>query len=183
MKKLITIIMSLVVLTIFCVPAFATTSVSVSWVTTEAAGDLGGMSSCIFKSMSTSSDIVEVMGDRVTIKIKFDTNDIGWVSAQHGSNSGYMPVYMVNYTDAQIRTAMFTGSTLQRGFEGQPVKNLQRALNAVGGYNLSIDGIYGPATETAVKKFQQSHSGLTVDGICGANTKNAILKSLGYIAD
>lgn len=181
MKKFIAIIISTFMLMILCVPAVAATYVNVSWVTAESAGDLGGMSSCIFQSMSSSSEVVENIGSQVPIKIKCDTDDLNWVSAQHGSNSGYMPLYMVNYTDTQIRTAMFTSSTLQRGFQGQPVKNLQRALNSVGNYNLDVDGIYGSGTEQAVKNFQKTHSGLTVDGICGANTKNAILKALGYI--
>lgn len=39
----------------------------------------------------------------------------------------------------------------------------------VKGYNLDIDGSYGPSCEAAVKKFQQS-KGLKADGICGGNT-------------
>lgn len=49
---------------------------------------------------------------------------------------------------------------LQRGATGPLVEALQRTLNArldpPG--NLSVDGDFGPATESAVKRFQQAHS-------------------------
>ena len=50
------------------------------------------------------------------------------------------------------------------------VKDLQRMLNAEGGYSrIDEDGIFGPATERSVRSFQSRYS-LTVDGIAGKNT-------------
>jgi len=50
------------------------------------------------------------------------------------------------------------------------VKDLQRMLNAEGGYSrIDEDGIFGPATERSVRSFQNRYS-LTVDGIAGKNT-------------
>ena len=49
-----------------------------------------------------------------------------------------------------------------------PVRPLQQLLQARG-YNVAVDGIFGPVTEGAVKDFQQS-KGLTADGIAGPQT-------------
>ena len=60
-------------------------------------------------------------------------------------------------------------STLRRGSTGEDVVYLQRRLNGIGFGSLVVDGIFGAATEEAVKKFQE-HYGLTVDGIVGIQT-------------
>ena len=38
-------------------------------------------------------------------------------------------------------------------------------------YDMQVDGVFGEKTESAIKAVQKQ-SGLTVDGICGANTWN-----------
>lgn len=53
------------------------------------------------------------------------------------------------------------------------VKTLQTLLNANNAW-LHVDGIFGPATEQAVKNFQ-SFWHLAVDGIVGENTWNTLL--------
>jgi hypothetical protein len=57
---------------------------------------------------------------------------------------------------------------LQYGAAGEDVKVLQTALGQAG-YRLSVDGEFGPNTQTAVRRFQMQHQ-LTVDGIVGAKT-------------
>lgn len=52
------------------------------------------------------------------------------------------------------------------------IKNLQTLLNKQGN-KLSIDGIIGTATISAIKSFQKK-KGLTQDGIAGANTIKAL---------
>jgi hypothetical protein len=52
------------------------------------------------------------------------------------------------------------------------IKDIQRALNRVG-FNLVEDGILGSRTETALREFQEA-KGLTVDGICGPETRRAL---------
>ncbi len=61
-----------------------------------------------------------------------------------------------------------TSSTLKRGMRGEKVKYLQWMLNDHGLY-LTVDGSFGPSTESAVKNFQKE-MGLQVDGIVGFNT-------------
>ena len=68
-----------------------------------------------------------------------------------------------------------TGGLLRRGNRGEEVKQLQRDLGMTGD---EIDGIFGPATERAVRTFQQT-SGSQVDGIVGPETRAAIEKYQG----
>ncbi len=59
------------------------------------------------------------------------------------------------------------------GSRGNEVKQIQSKLRAWGYYTGSVDGIYGSKTFEAVKKFQKKN-GLTVDGIAGTKTLNAL---------
>lgn len=55
--------------------------------------------------------------------------------------------------------------------QGDDVRALQTALKrALGDRKFEVDGIFGPATELAVLKYQRDH-GLTVDGIAGTATR------------
>lgn len=66
-----------------------------------------------------------------------------------------------------------TKSVLRINSRGGEVKILQVGLNAKG-YPLVGDGVFGPATDSAVRRFQQAR-GLTVDGIVGPQTWVALL--------
>ncbi len=78
---------------------------------------------------------------------------------------------------------------LKRGSRGNDVRAIQYFLAFIGYFNdrlpeIKVDGIFGPATENAVRAFQQQY-GLTVDGIVGRQTwyrildvYNSTLKSL-----
>lgn len=60
---------------------------------------------------------------------------------------------------------------LRRGSTGTNVKVLQAVVN------VTVDGSFGPATETAVINFQRS-AGLAADGIVGPNTWGALLSTV-----
>lgn len=66
---------------------------------------------------------------------------------------------------------------LKNGDKGAAVKELQKLLKNKGFYTGSIDGDFGPKTEAAVKKFQQS-KGLTVDGVVGKRTYRHLLEGV-----
>jgi hypothetical protein len=68
-------------------------------------------------------------------------------------------------------------ATLKPGDTGAQVKVLQRALASIGFSTGKIDGQYGPATQTAVKRFQRS-AGLKADGIAGSATVTALATAL-----
>ncbi|MBE9115086.1 peptidoglycan-binding protein [Lusitaniella coriacea LEGE 07157] len=67
----------------------------------------------------------------------------------------------------------FSGRTLRRGDRGGDVRRLQVELNRKGYDTGGIDGIYGLATENAVRAFQFSQR-LRSDGIAGSQTLTAL---------
>ena len=62
---------------------------------------------------------------------------------------------------------------VQNGSQGHPIRTLQFLLRARG-HNLTVDGMFGPATEAAVKAFQTS-KGMTADGIMSAQTWSTLI--------
>lgn len=58
--------------------------------------------------------------------------------------------------------------------KNEHVRLVQRNLNRLG-YNVDVDGSYGPIMEETIKQFQKDH-GLTVDGYIGAETTELLLK-------
>ncbi len=46
---------------------------------------------------------------------------------------------------------------VQNGSQGHPIRTLQFLLRARG-HNLTVDGMFGPATEAAVKAFQPARA-------------------------
>jgi outer membrane protein OmpA-like peptidoglycan-associated protein len=57
------------------------------------------------------------------------------------------------------------------------VRWLQQALNQILGLRLTVDGVNGPQTRSAIRRFQQ-RQGLTVDGIVGPETDTALKRAL-----
>ena len=68
---------------------------------------------------------------------------------------------------------------LRQGSRNNFVYLLQFILNNSFGYNLSVDGIFGNNTLSAVRDFQ-SNNGLTVDGLVGNNTWTFLLNLPPY---
>lgn len=64
-------------------------------------------------------------------------------------------------------------SVYKRGSSGATVTQIQTRLKSWGYYTGSVDGIYGSATESAVKYFQRKN-GLSVDGQAGDKTLAAL---------
>lgn len=64
---------------------------------------------------------------------------------------------------------MATVKAIKYGMTGDDVSNLQTALKNAG-YNVDVDGSFGPQTLEAVKQYQQAN-GLDVDGMVGPQTQ------------
>ena len=102
-----------------------------------------------------------------------------WGSLSLGEQ-GYTPIEILRYyygDNIYINTAQeisgipssWPGYDLENGSSGDKVRQLQEQLNVIAGAypaipKISADGIYGPATSAAVKKFQ-SIFGLADTGI------------------
>jgi zinc D-Ala-D-Ala carboxypeptidase len=67
------------------------------------------------------------------------------------------------------------GRTLSQGMSGEDVRQLQIRVSGYPDYGtvLGLDGVYGPATRSAVIRFQQAY-GLGADGVAGPLTFNKI---------
>ncbi|MFI5342863.1 MAG: TIGR02594 family protein [Chlamydiales bacterium] len=72
-------------------------------------------------------------------------------------------------------------SLLQIGNEGLEVISLQKNLNQLG-YNLVVDGKFGPNTKEAVRKFQIAKN-IMPDGIVGRGTTICIQRDLSKLID
>lgn len=72
--------------------------------------------------------------------------------------------------------ALASWPTLNNGDRGPNVTSLQYLLRHRG-YSLTIDGSFGPATESVVRSFQ-SANGLAVDGVVGPNTWSKLVVTL-----
>lgn len=69
-------------------------------------------------------------------------------------------------------------SVLKKGSKGQEVQALQKSLVNLG-YDIDIDGDFGPKTHDAVVHLQTAF-GYTVDGLVGDGTQFLIKQQLGY---
>jgi peptidoglycan hydrolase-like protein with peptidoglycan-binding domain len=70
-------------------------------------------------------------------------------------------------------TAISPWPLTRQGDQDHPVRTLQDLLRARG-HTVTVDGIFGPRTDAAVRDFQRQ-KGLTVDGIVGPNTWSALI--------
>lgn len=85
-----------------------------------------------------------------------------------------------NLVSTDIAPGQFT-ATLREGSSGTPVRALQYNLHLLAAYyanqpDVTLDGIFGARTTTAVKTWQ-SRIGLTVDGIVGRLTWQSIYQN------
>lgn len=62
---------------------------------------------------------------------------------------------------------------VRNGSRGDAVRALQRELNSAG-KNLSVDGVFGSGTESAVRSYQKS-ANLDVDGVVGPDTWGSLI--------
>ena len=92
----------------------------------------------------------------------------GMAPASGGTGGGKDPAG--DAAPAYTRLLKLTSPNMQ----GDDVEAVQRALIATGA-DIAADGIFGPATERAVRRYQNAKGGLAVDGQVGPKTWEALL--------
>ncbi|MFV2088877.1 peptidoglycan-binding domain-containing protein [Micromonospora sp. LOL_021] len=71
---------------------------------------------------------------------------------------------------------------MAQGAYSSAVRQLQLSLNHCYGESLVVDSDFGPATAAALRRAQ-AIEGITVDGIYGPQTRNAIRFTIGNACD
>jgi C1A family cysteine protease len=122
--------------------------------------------------------------------IGYDDNQAFWICKNSwGTDFGESGFFKIAYGEpdtgidtefpfwgvAGIRHDTARLETIRRGSRGNLVVSLQGCLSQLG-YDLGpagIDGIFGPATDAAVRRFQRDN-GLQIDGIVGPKTWGVI---------
>lgn len=109
-----------------------------------------------------------VVGKQTWYKLKYIYNGVKNLSE----------IYSEGLTISEVERVF--SNVLRQGDRGIAVRTIQYYLNFVGQFNDSLtigiaeDGIFGQETKRAVEAFQRYY-GLTVDGIVGRNTWNAVI--------
>lgn len=95
------------------------------------------------------------------------------LTARNWLKHGKLP--WVEYSGEEVRNVVkIELSVLQNGSEGEQVKALQILLNAFGA-SLIVDGEFGSKTKAALQSYQKENN-LQVDGICGSQSWESLLK-------
>lgn len=86
--------------------------------------------------------------------------------------------YILVYLKADTATCPYKepSSLVKNGTRGEGAKWVQWQLNRAAHAGLSVDGIFGKGSVTALTAFQKGH-GLTPDGVCGVATRAALKES------
>lgn len=122
---------------------------------------------------STSSSIKYYIphGEEVTVSSTYGNWSKVTVVDYPGKGSAWVMTSYLSDSEPSIlfdtETYALGNKTLQTGRFGRYTYNLQIGLG------ITADGVFGSATETAVRNFQESH-GLSIDGIAGSGTKGAL---------
>ncbi len=115
-----------------------------------------------------------VVGKQTWYKLKYIYNGVKNLSE----------IYSEGLTISEVERVF--SNVLRQGDRGIAVRTIQYYLNFIGQFNDSLtidvaeDGIFGPATKRAVEAFQRYY-GLTVDGIVGRDTWNAVIEAYNDI--
>ncbi|QSZ27510.1 peptidoglycan-binding protein [Aceticella autotrophica] len=133
-------------------------------------------------------DVVPVSRDnRIYLPARFVAEAFGYKADWDNNRNAVMISYDSQREDVKNSQTSRSGisrnipqnifsKTISCGSQGEDVEKLQIALETLGYYNSSIDGVFGSYTQDAVINFQKAN-GLDADGIVGPATQEAISKT------
>jgi peptidoglycan hydrolase-like protein with peptidoglycan-binding domain len=179
-----------------CETGDMTPAAAANWIRKQKAA--GYLRPTVYRSLAFMKDLREATGDLVMGKdwdswvADYDNstteNYAGEAAKQYQSTSDYdkSVIYDAGWphrtkgpTVASILNPKWpAGRTLSLHNIGNAVEALQTSLSGsgmVGVRGIGVNGIFGQQTLTALRNFQESQS-LTVDGIAGPNTRNALIR-------
>ncbi len=106
-------------------------------------------------------------GGGVYRRIRSRTVILGWVDMSGMFEAAPAP------TPAPVTSApVYPGQITRRGSVGPRVRTIQQRLKDRG-WRITVDGVYGPATEAVIRAFQREKR-LGVDGVVGPRTWAAL---------
>ena len=119
------------------------------------------------------------VGEEVTVVKELAS---GWLKVKYNGETGYMMAKFIveelpeDWEEAVAASwdPMYDNMVFSIDCAGDGVREIQTGLNRLG-YDLDVDGDFGPLTEAAVIKFQEEH-GLEADGIVGKNTWASLIE-------
>ena len=133
-----------------------------------------------YVSVDAMWQVAQTVGGQVELMVKFiDHNNLkhfidaeDWKSFAAAYNG---PGYAKNSYDTKLAAAVYhyRNNPQSNGLGTDEITQVQTMLNKVGGYNLTVDGVLGVTTKTAIRDFQLRNS-LVVDGIYGPLTRAAL---------
>ena len=114
-------------------------------------------------------------GDEVSERPDVDRTTVGTVATQAPATDDATSTEPSGPERTVASTHVEPSSALSRGDVGEQVMELQSEL-VRHGFDIDVDGRFGPATEVAVKGFQFSN-GLEADGVAGPDTWSTLSRT------
>lgn len=95
-----------------------------------------------------------------------------WLGTAQASASSLPTCTIQNPLAVKPATSSYSSDCILRfGNQGAGVSALQKALNQCNNQNVTVDGIFGNQTKTAVINVQRN-AGITQDGVYGPDTRD-----------
>ena len=142
-----------------------------NWAVRGKIADMPDVVCCLFRQSGSKMEHTGMhigRGQVIHCSAGVQTGNIG-----QGWTHYAVPVGLYSADEIQKAGRIKVRKILRKGASGDEVRELQTML-AAWGYDVgAVDGVFGSATEGAVRAFQTA-KGLTVDGICGTATWAAL---------
>jgi N-acetylmuramoyl-L-alanine amidase len=134
----------------------------------------------IVQTGDTLSNIAKHVGVSVEQLLKWNPEIKDPNKIQVGQRIRLKPLTSESSNTKSVSSAKYTlpDGILKLGDKGEKVKQLQEVLNAIKFKCGEADGVYGPKTQDAVRRFQSMYKDLKDDGIYGPQTKQFLYQEL-----